>query len=201
VIYNLWWRLGRFQAQRRLQLAAVQEVPQRLAEDAVPFFQRVQMLRVFPQPSQEASDPDIGPARLVAHAMRAADGQRHLTGVLGSPGDCREQQRPGGDRLAMMFGIGQAGEQAPPIVRQRHDAGEQPATRQVLCRETAPTPLVLQFIEHVFTVGSIAIQLPQRQDLAVQRGDQGGIFPKLLVRSNLGKAKQWLCWIRAIGHG
>jgi hypothetical protein len=38
--------------------------------------------------------------------MRTADGQCHLTGVLGSPGDGREQQGPAGNRLAMMLGIG-----------------------------------------------------------------------------------------------
>ena len=65
----------------------MQEVSQRLTEDAIPLFQRVQLLRIFPQLSQEAGDAHIGPASLVAHAMRAADGQRHLTGMLGSTGD------------------------------------------------------------------------------------------------------------------
>jgi hypothetical protein len=65
---------------------------------------------------------------------------------------------PAGDRLAMMFGIGQTGEQAPPIVDQRHGASEQPATCQVLCCETTPAPLLLQFIEHVFRIRSITIQ-------------------------------------------
>ena len=43
--------------------------------------------------------------------MRAADGQRHLAGVLGSARDGRQQQRPCGDRFAMMFRVGQADEQ------------------------------------------------------------------------------------------
>jgi hypothetical protein len=78
----------------------------------------------FDSIAKEASDTDIGPASLVTHAVCAADGQRHLTSMLGSPGDRREQQRAAGDRLAMMLGVGQAGEQAPPVVRQRHDASE-----------------------------------------------------------------------------
>jgi hypothetical protein len=132
--------------------------------------------------------------------MRAANRQRHLTGMLRSPRDRRQQQRPTGDRLAMMLGIGQAGEQAPPIVSQGDDPSEQPATRQVLCREAAPAPLVFQFIENVFTVGSIAIQLTQREDLAVKRCDQGGVFPKLVVWSDLGEPKQRLCGVCPIGH-
>src|SRR3954470_23431697 len=89
----------------------------------------------------------------------------------------------------MMFRIGQAGEQAPPIVAQRPHAGEQPAPRQILRREAAPAPLVLQFVEPVFAVGPIAIQLAERQDLAVQRSDQSGILPNALVRPDLGKAE------------
>lgn len=65
----------------------MQEVPQGFAEDSIPLRQRVQLLRVFPQPSQKAGYTDIGAAGLVAHAMRAADGQRHLSGMLGPLGD------------------------------------------------------------------------------------------------------------------
>ncbi len=101
------------------------------------------MLRILPQGRQEAGDPDIGTACLVAHAMRAADGQRHLTGVLGFARDRRQQQRPSGDRLAVMLRVGQTGEQVPPVVDQRHRAGEQSAARQIVRRETAPAPLVL----------------------------------------------------------
>jgi hypothetical protein len=88
-----------------------------------------------------------------------------------------------------MLGIGQTGEQAPPVVDQCHCAGEQPITRQVLGREPAPAPLVLQLIEHVFRVGPIAVQLPERQDLVVQRGDQSGVFPKFFVRTDFSKAQ------------
>src|SRR5271157_763109 len=132
---------------------------ERFAEDSIPLLQWVQLLCIFPELRQKASDADIGLACLVAHAMRAADGQRHLTSVLGSPGDGRQQQGPAGDRLAMMLWIGQTGEQAPPVVDKGHGTGEQPASRQVLCREATPAPLVLEFIEDVFTVGPIAVQL------------------------------------------
>ena len=52
------------EAQRRLELASVQEVSQRFAEDTIPLFQRVRLLRIFPRFSQEAGDTDIGTARL-----------------------------------------------------------------------------------------------------------------------------------------
>ena len=55
---------------RRFKLASVQEVPQGLTEDAIPLCQRVQLLRILPQSSQEAGDPQIGPACL-CRARRA----------------------------------------------------------------------------------------------------------------------------------
>src|SRR3954451_14985659 len=75
--------------------------------------------------------------------------------------------------------ISQTHEQAPPIVDQSNAASEQPAALQVLCREPAPAPLVLQFVEPVLAVRPIAIQLTQGQNFAVQRGDQRGVFPNL----------------------
>jgi hypothetical protein len=50
----------------------MQKVPEGFAEDAIPLFQRVQLLRTVSQPSQEAGDTDIGSPSLVAHAMGAA---------------------------------------------------------------------------------------------------------------------------------
>jgi hypothetical protein len=88
-------------------------VSKSFAENAVLFCQRVQLLRIGPQLSQEAADPNIGAPSLVAHAMRAADGQPHLTGVLGWARAGRQHQRPAGDRLAMMLGISKADEQIP----------------------------------------------------------------------------------------
>src|ERR1700712_6068045 len=98
-----------------------------------------------------------------------------------------------------MRGVGQADEQAPPVVNQRHDTSEQSAACEVLCCETAPAPLVLQFIEHVFRVGPITVQLPQCQDFAVQRGDQGGVVPKLFVGLVHAETEQELRAIRAAG--
>ena len=76
----------------------------------------------------------------------------------------------GGQCLAVMLGVCQTREQAPPVVDQRHRAGEQPATMQILCREAAPAPLVLQFVEDVLAIGPVAIQLAQGQDFVLLRG-------------------------------
>jgi hypothetical protein len=89
-----------------------------------------------------------------------------------------------------MLRVCQAREQAPPIVDQRHRAGEQPATMQILCREAAPAPLVLQFIKDVLTIGPVAIQLAQGQDFVIQRRNQRSVFPQFLVRFDLAKAQQ-----------
>ena len=123
-----------------MKLSSVQEVAEGFAENAAPFFQRVQLLCILPRLSQEASDTDIGRARLVAQAMAAADGQRHLAGVLGSARAGGQQQGPGGDRLAMMFGVGQGGKQAPPVVDQRHRAcSSWPRVRSCIVKPPSPT--------------------------------------------------------------
>src|SRR5689334_20322892 len=159
------------------------------AEDAIPPPERVQLLRTLAQSGHEAGDPQISPACQMLLAVRAADRQPHLAGMVGSPRQRGEQQRPAGDRFTMMLRIGEAHEQAPPVVDQRHTARQKPAAFEILRRETAPAPLVLQLVERVLAVCSIAIQLTEGQDLAVERGHQRGIFPDLPIRTDLGKAE------------
>src|SRR6187399_3007093 len=98
----------------------------------------------------------------------------------------------------MMLRIGEAHEQAPPVVDQRHTARQQPAAFEIMRGETAPAPLVLQLVEGVLAVCPIAIQLTERQDLAVERGHQRGVFPDLAIRPDLGKAEPRLSGIAAI---
>jgi hypothetical protein len=64
---------SRVEAQWRLKLASVEEMSKSFAEDAIPFFQRVQLLGIFPRLSQEACDTNTGSVGLVARAMRAAN--------------------------------------------------------------------------------------------------------------------------------
>ena len=156
----------------RLELPAVQVMSQCFTEDAIPPRERVQLLRTLPQSAHEAGDAQISPACQMLLAMRAADRQPHLAGMVGSPRQGGEQERPAGYRLTMMLRIGKAHEQAPPVVDQRHTARQQPAAFEIMRGEAAPAPLVLQFVECVLAVCPIAIQLTERQDLAVERGHQ-----------------------------
>jgi hypothetical protein len=90
------------------------------------------------QPRQEAGDPQIGAACLVLLAVRAGDGQRDLSGMLGLPGDRLHQQWSAGDRLGPVIQICQTDEQTPPVEHQRDAAREQPAPLQIVHREAAP---------------------------------------------------------------
>src|SRR6476661_6770736 len=49
----------------------------------------------------------------------------------------------------MMLRIGEAHEQAPPVVDQRHTARQQPAAFEIMRGEAAPAPLVLQLVRAV----------------------------------------------------
>src|ERR1700716_3127590 len=89
----------------------------------------------------------------------------------------------------MMLRIGEAHEQAPPVVYQRHTARQQPAAFEIMRGEAAPAPLVLQLVERVLAVCPITIQMTERQNSAVEGGHQRGVFPDLPIRPDLGKAE------------
>src|ERR1700749_1586181 len=182
----------------RAKLAPLQGAFQRFAEYAIPSLPRLKLLRSLAQTRQEARDPSVGAAGYALLTVRAGDGQRDLPGMLGLPRDRLHQQRTAGDRLGPVIEVGETDEQAPPVEDQRNTAGEQPAPLQVVCCETTPAPLVLQFVERVLAIAPIAVQLAQRDDLAVQRGHQRGVFPHLPIRPDLGKAEQWLLRLGAV---
>jgi hypothetical protein len=83
---------------------------------------------------------------------------------------------PAGDRLQVLYGLGQPGEQVPPVVDKRHDAGGEPAAGEVVGGETAPcrrhvsdmTPLVLQLVEGILAIGAIAIELAESEKCSPQ---------------------------------
>ena len=138
---------------------------------------------------EEAGDAQKGAAGAVMLAMWAGDGDRGLAGMLGLSADRLEQQRPTGDRLAMLVGVGQADEQVPPIGGERDDAGHELAAFNVVGGETAPAPLVLQFVEVVLGIAAVAIELGDGEQLAFQRGHQHGVFPRLTARVPFDKAQ------------
>src|SRR5947208_11863373 len=122
-------RSERLEPVRRVELAALQVSFQGFAQDAIPPLHRIQLLRSFSQPRQETGDPEVGAACLVLVAMRAAECQRYLPGVLGLSGDRLHQQRTAGNRLGPVIGVSQTDEQAAPIEDQRDAASEEPGTR------------------------------------------------------------------------
>src|SRR6516164_6409759 len=96
--------------------------------------------------------------------------------MAGLSADRLEQQGATGDGFAMMSRISQTDEQIPPVEHQRDTAGHQAAALEVARREATPTPLVLQFVKTVLAIGAIAIELTERQYLAIERRDENGIF-------------------------
>ena len=69
----------------------MQRMSQCFTEDAVPPPERLQLLRTLPQSGHEAGDPQIRPACQMLLAVRAADRQPHLAGMVGSPRQGGEQ--------------------------------------------------------------------------------------------------------------
>src|SRR6516225_1623310 len=112
--------------------------------------------------------------------------------MVGLSADRLEQQGATGDGFAMMSRISQTDEQIPPVEHQRDTAGHQAAALEVARREATPAPLVLQFVKTVLAIGAIAIELTERQYLAVERGHQHGVFPDLAAVVDLGKAEPQL---------
>jgi len=100
--------------------------------------QRTQLLRSLAQRGEEGRElaagrlhPGGGP-HLGRLEMGMADDQARLPSVTGHAGGGIQQQRAAGDRLAMLASIGQAHKQAPPVVGERGDAGDEaaaPATK------------------------------------------------------------------------
>ena len=91
----------------------------------------------------------------------AARGHRQA-GLAGEAGSSRQpvrQQRPAGDRLAVMVGVAEESEQAPPVANQGDKAGHDLAVLQVAGGEAGPTPLVIQFVEGVLAGGPVAVDL------------------------------------------
>ena len=64
---------------------------------------------------------------------------------------------------------------AASIVEQRDEARGEAAARQIMRREAAPTPLVLQFVENILRVAAIAIELAKAGEVFDERG---GLSPR-----------------------
>ncbi len=109
--------------------------------------------------------------------MDTRDTQTGLVGVSCTVGDCLLEQWPGRDRLAMSLVSSHARKDARPVVNQRHDAGHQVASLQILRREPGPAPLIFQLVKRVLGTGAIPVALGYGEEIPLlPTGHQHGMF-------------------------
>ena len=60
----------------------------------------------------------------------------------------------------------------PPVVDECHRTRRQLATVQIVRGEAIPAPLILELVERILRVGSIPVELAEREDLVLEIGDQ-----------------------------
>ena len=167
---------GRSETQRRVELAALQVTFERFAEYTMPPLHRIQLLRSLPQLRQETGDAQISPACLVLFAVRAADGECYLPGMLGLPGDRLHQQRTAGDRLEPVIGSARRTNR----LHQLKISATLPASsrhRFRSCVVKPPQPHWFFSSSNEFSQSPRSrYRLAQREDLDVQRRDQRALF-------------------------
>ena len=108
---------------------------------------------------------------------------------------------PAGDGLQMPVRLGEPHEQVPPVVDESDEARHELAAGQIAGGKASPAPLVLQFIEGIFAIGAIAVELGERQNLLVEGGGEHAIFVDLALRPDLGEAECELTRLVAPGDG
>ena len=64
--------------------------------------------------------------------------------------------------------------------------------RRVAGGEAAPAPLVLQFVEGIFAIGAIAVELGERQNLLLKACDKHAVFVGFRARPDLNEAERQL---------
>ena len=72
--------------------------------------------------------------------------------------------------------LGQPHKQAPPVVDERNEASHELAAGEIAGGKARPAPLVLQFIEGIFAIGAIAVELRERQNLLVQGSNEHAVL-------------------------
>src|SRR5437764_13011589 len=121
---------------------------------------------------EEGADAGKGAARPPVPAVRATDVKDCTSGMPGQPSDRRQQQRPAGNCLPVLVRIGEAREQVPPVEYQCQAARHNLTAILILGRKAAPSPLILQFIEVVFAIAAVTIQMQAGEDFQVQSSDE-----------------------------
>ena len=99
------------EAAGRVELAALEILGEGVTEDAVPAIEVSQLPRSFAQRGEEGGDAHGSATGAMMLTIGAGDVDGGLSGMLGLPADRVEQQRPAGDRFAMLVRVGEADEQ------------------------------------------------------------------------------------------
>lgn len=97
--------------------------------------------------------------------MLMRDRQSGLSRMLALSGHAVQEQGTAGDGFVMFVGTGQTDKEQPPVVDKRDHATDQAAALDVLCGIAAPAPLVFQFVQAVFGVGAVPIELGNGESL------------------------------------
>ena len=121
--------------------------------------------------------------------------------MAGEPGWGLQEQRPAGDGLGVLAGMGQPDEQAPPVIRQGGDPGHQVAALEVTGGEATPAPVVLEFIKRIIRIGAVAIPLGEGQDFLLEGSDQDGVCVDDHVIGQFGEGQAQLGGIALVDHG
>ena len=168
------------------RLAAPEVLLQRFRQDPAPAILGAQLLRTSHQGLEEAGDPPQCRDHRTPPPVARRHRQPRLTGVMGLTCNPVQQERPAGDRLAVVIGIRQPHEQAPPVVDERDQPRHVLAAFQVPRGEAAPAPLVLQLVEAVLRVSPVPVELGERTDLKIERRRQNRELPNARARLRVG---------------
>ena len=74
-----------------------------------------------------------------------------------------------------------------------------PAAGEVAGGEACPAPLVLQFVEGIFAIGAIAVELGECQNLLLKGSNEHAVFVDLRARPDLDEAERQLAGVIAPG--
>lgn len=154
-----------------------------------------QLRRTCQDMVQALADIDDHRFDLISRGMGKREQQTGLAGVLGQATDTGEQHRAAGDRFQACFRVRKAHVPTPPVVDQRHRPRREVAALQILGGITAPAPLILEFIESIFAIGPIPVQLADGFCRVVSVADQDGVFPEF---GRLGRAKELQFGLRVL---
>jgi hypothetical protein len=101
----------------------------------------VQLLRSSSQPVQEVANTVESPADLIGHGVRRGQAEDLAAARGHHPPDGMQQQRPRSDRLHMLVGARQTGEDIPPVVDQRDQSCNDAAAFEITSDEPRPSPI------------------------------------------------------------